>query len=132
MDTFGLDGIILHQFVFALLPFGRIGDCLDFRKLRGNVGQDEELRVACLAGEFVDTFVCQFDASVFFVDDKVEGIGYSRHFATVVLKVVGLGLEKDVLHAFLAEKFDQGAVFRQTFVGSEQQQGTFFFLLFVL
>ena len=49
MDAFALDGIVGEQFVFLCLPLLFVRDVLQFGKLGGDIGQDEELRVVSLA-----------------------------------------------------------------------------------
>ena len=106
--------------------------CSSSGELGGDVGEDEELRVLRMSGELVDAFVGEFDAAVFLVDDEVERVSDDRHFALVVLKVIALCFEKHVLHTFLAEEADEGAVLGQTFICAEEKEGAFLADGFVL
>ncbi len=121
-----LYGIICHKLIFALLTLGGVGDMFEFRKLRGDVGKHEKLRVLGIARKLVDTFVSELDRAVLFVDNEVERVGDNRHFARIVLQIVGFCLEESVLHALLAEEAYKRTVLGQTLICAEEEQCAFF------
>ena len=83
VDALALDRIVGEQFIFLCLPLLFVRDVLQFGKLGGDVGQDEELWVVGLAGQQVDTFVGQLHAVVLLVDDEIEFVGGFVHVAHV-------------------------------------------------
>ena len=101
-------------------------------KLAGDVGKHEKFGIFDFAGELVNTLVGKLDRTVFLVNDEVKGIGDGGHLTAIVLKVVGLGLEQEGLHSFLAEELDERTVFGQALVGAEQQQRAFFLHVLVV
>ena len=91
--------------VLKVLPYlPEVIEMLKLRELCGDVGEDEKVGVLCVACKLVDTFVGKLYRAVLLVDYEVERVGHHGHFTRVVLEVVRLGLEQDVLHAFLAEE----------------------------
>ncbi len=132
MHALALDSIVGHELVFLFLTLGGVGNVLKLRELCGDVGEDEKVGVLCVACKLVDTFVGKLYRAVLLVDYEVERVGHHGHFTRVVLEVVRLGLEQDVLHAFLAEEANEGAVLGQTLVCAEEEERTFFLLLLVV
>ena len=127
VDTFRFDGVVVDEFVFlGNLFFVAQHFVFQFRKLRSDVGQYEELRIFRVAGEAVDTFVGQFDGVVLFVDNEIQRIGHHVHFLVVVLHVEFFGFLHAGLHALFAEELDQRLVFGHGLVGTIQEQRTFF------
>ena len=126
VHTFGFHSIVLHQFVFALLTLCDVGNSFGFRKLCRDVGKHKELGVINLACQFVNTLVGEFNAAVFLIDYKVERIGHLGHFATIVLQEIGFGVEQQRFYTFLAQILDERTVFWKPFVGTEQENCTFF------
>ena len=121
MHALRLDRVCLQQVVLLLLLLlcGEVF-ILDCGKERGDVGQDEELRVGGTAGQHVDTLVRQLDAVVLLVDDEIERLDSLWHLAVVVSHILCLDLEEYLLYSLFAEIADERVVLRQRLVDTEQ------------
>jgi len=95
------------------------------------VGQNKELAVFAVAGDEIDPFVGELDGIVFFVDDKIQGVGHNMHLLVVVLHIKLLGSLHTGFDALLAEVFDQSFVFGHGLVSAVEQQRAFFLFFFV-
>ena len=133
VNPLGLDGIILQQFVLAvLLLLGREPQVFKVGKLFADVGQHEEVGVVRFAGHDIDTLIGQVDAVIFLVDDEIEVIGNLGHTTVVVGHIDGLGLEHQRFDTRLAQIFDEGSVLGQTLETAVEQHGTLFARLLVV
>ena len=92
-----------------------------------HVGHDEEMRVGVAFRQIFYAFFGQFDGAVFFIYDEEERCVHQVHILGLLLHVEVLRFLEQHFDPFLAEEFDEGAVFRQGAVGAQQGHpcGTF-------
>jgi len=126
MYAFALDGIVGQQFVFLGLLFFFVLDMFQFGKLGGDIRQYEECRVVGLAGQQVDTFICQFDTVILFVDHEVQLICSLVHVAHVFGHEVFFRLQHLGFYTLFTQEFDQRLVARISLERTVQLDRTFF------
>ena len=131
--TFGLDGIVGHQFIFLgqALLVRQTGFVFQFGKLCGDVGQYEEGRIFRVTGDQVHTFICQVYTVQLFFDDEVQRVGSFVHTLVVLLHVDLFGLQHTCLDTLFTQIFNQCLVLGQCLVAAEQSKETFFLIFLV-
>ena len=133
MYTFGLDGIVGHQFIFLgqALLVRQTGFVFQFGKLCGDVRQYEEGRIFRVTGDQVHTFICQVYTVQLFFDDEVQRVGSFVHTLVVLLHVDLFGLQHTCLDTLFTQIFNQCLVLGQCLVAAEQSKETFFLIFLV-
>ena len=126
VDALRLHGIVVQQIVFLIdaLFLGERGVGFESGKLRGDVGQHEEIAVVHLLGEPFGSLVGQFAGIEFFLDHEIKRFDGLGHPSVVVFHIDFLGFQHTGLDAFLGKIFDERLVLRQALVRAVEREET--------
>ena len=119
-------GEVAQHFVFLLLAGVVVAtNPLNFGYLGSHVGQHEEVGIVVGSSQEVETFFGEFNGVLFFVDHEEEFIVDDVHVFRLLLHVEVFDFLQQGFHARFAQEFDEGFVFGQTPMRSEQQFASF-------
>ncbi len=119
-----LYGVVREKLVLLveLVLLAQVCLCLERGKLRGYVGQHEEVGIRNLLCKPFVALVGEVNAFLLFVNNKVERVGGFGHQLVVVLHIICLGLEHSRLDTCFGKVFYERLVLGEGFVGAEQLQ----------
>ncbi len=129
-----LNSIVIEEIVLLIQSFlvGEFGLCLQFRQLRSNVGEHEEVMVVHLLSQPFCAFIGEVGTVELLVHNEEQWFNSLRHQSVVILHVDFLSLLESRLDPLLREIFDQSLILGQSFIGTEQAQEAFIGEILVL